>query len=459
MATLAPDMSRFAAGPAVLPFRSGLRILPLLLVLSYLSTLLALFLVWPINWQIYYASSWALLTGYIIACYALIAVGYMFATQPATHVAHPFPYRSAVIIGGAIIAAILLTPLSYVYTGRYPWQVLEAAQQQGDAYRALQEQLQQTAGQRSVIAFIRATLAPITFAVVPLGIIHWGRISWIARGAVGLSVLITIVFSLLRGTDREFADLLIVSFGALMVALGRSQGENANWLFVLVRRYWGIVVVGVFFLTFAASLFTERKSERLGGFDNRTTVCANVSRICADVDAPAIAWMPVDQRFATSLFILSSASGFYGLELAMEKDFQSTYGIGHSPASLAIYELITGDDQLKRRTFTYRNSFDGWSDENYWSTLMTWIANDVGFTGTLVVILFIGWATGRAWRAATLSESDPASIIFCALMITLFYLSANNQLLGGYDGYFVVTVWTVLWLREKRTSVSALLRG
>ena len=108
---------------------------------------------------------------------------------------------------------------------------------------------------------------------------------------------------------------------------------------------------------------------------------------------------------------------------------------------------------MLHRTYTYRNRGDHWSEEYYWSTLMTWIANDVGFPGTLVVMLALGWLFGRTWRAATTGGSDPAAILFCALMITMFYLTANNQLLGSYDGYFIVAVWATLWLREKRHHV------
>ena len=220
-----------------------------------------------------------------------------------------------------------------------------------------------------------------------------------------------------------------------------------------VRRYWPIVIVGVLFLTMAASLFAERKSERLGNVENRTVACVNTSNICADLDAPLIRWMPQNARFATSLFILSTASGFYGLEIAKEKEFTPTYGVGHSPASLAVYELLTGDTEMARRTYTYRNGFDGWSELNYWSTLMTWLANDLGFPGTLVAILFIGWIFGRTWRSATVGNSDPAAVLFCALMITMFYLTANNQLFGSYDGYFVAAGWAFMWMIEKRRQV------
>jgi len=87
---------------------------------------------------------------------------------------------------------------------------------------------------------------------------------------------------------------------------------------------------------------------------------------------------------------------------------------------------------------------------NYWSTLMTWIANDVGFGGALIVILAIAYMFGVTWRDATLGRSDAAAVLFCAILISMFYLSANNQLLGSYDGYFVIAGWTILWFREKR---------
>jgi hypothetical protein len=346
-----------------------------------------------------------------------------------------------------------VVPISRVYTGRWPWEVMSVIGQQGEAYRALQEQLELTTGQRGLIAIVRAIFSPLTFAVVPLGLIHWARLSWFQRSFVVLSVFVTILISLLRGTDREFADLAIVAMGALLIAIARSKSETSGVIMVFVRRYWPVVIVGVLFVTMAASLFSERKSERLGNVENRTVACVNTSNMCADLDAPLIKWMPQSARFATSLFILSTASGFYGLEIAMEKDFKPTYGVGHSPAALAIYELITGDNQMARRTYTYRNGYEGWSELNYWSTLMAWLANDLGFPGTLVAIFFIGWIFGRTWRSATVGNSDAAGVLFCALMITMFYLTANNQLFGSYDGYFVSGVWAFLWLIEKRHQV------
>ena len=428
-----------------------LRILPIALIIPYLLILFALFVLWPVNWQIFRAEHWFWLTTYVLATYTMIAVGFWFGSAPGRTVTVPRQkLRDFVIVAGAGAAFILLFPTSIVYTGRWPWEVLGVLGDQGEAYRTLQEQLELTTGERGYIALARAFVAPLTFAVLPLGLIHWNSLSWFKRSAVGLAVATVILLSLLRGTDREFVELIIIGSGAMMVSLGRSSGVGVQIFAQFARRYWLLLVAGLILFTVAATLFSDRKSDRLGNIENRTAACVNTSKICADLDAPGIRWMPQQARFATSLFILSSSSGFYGLAIAMEKEWRPTYGVGHSPATLAVYELITGDDEMERRTFTYRNGFEGWSELNYWSTLMTWIANDVGFGGALIVILAIAYMFGVTWRDATLGRSDAAAVLFCAILISMFYLSANNQLLGSYDGYFVIAGWTILWFREKR---------
>lgn len=416
---------------------------PLKFVLIFLIFNYSLFVIWPINWPIYNASDWFSLTFYVALCFS--AIGIFYRVGITGHAAPRFnllPWRR-IIVFGALIAIFLLFPSSYLYTGRWPWQVLSALQDQGEAYKSLQYQLVETTGQRAPVAIVRAIFAPFSFAVLPLGILYWRRMGIALRGLVIATVICSVIFSTLRGTDREFADLFIVGGSALLISIAR--GGSVEGLAVL-KRYWKPAIVIILFISIAAALFGDRKSARLGGYDNRYTVCANDSSICTDIDAPLVKWLPLSARFSISFFVLSTTSGYYGLAIAREKDFRSTYGVGHSPAALAIYTLISGDNELPKRTFTYRNSVDGWSDENYWSSLITWIANDVGFTGAVFVMAFLGFLWGRSWRDAVRGHSDAAAVMFCLVMMMLVYLPANNQVFGSYDGYTIFFFWLVVWL-------------
>jgi hypothetical protein len=357
---------------------------------------------------------------------------------------------------GALCAAALLVPSSLSYTGRGPWEVMDALRDQGAAYHQFQLQLYATEGERIIIVALRALTAPLTFAVLPLGIIHWRRIGIFGRGAVIITVLVSSIFSIMRGTDKEFADLFIVGSAAAFVAYGRNRAREAAPV-QGVRRFWRPLLIAVVFVYLAQGLSIDRKGERNGGYASATIVCANDSMICADLDNAWISWLPLPQRFGVTSFILSTTSGYFGLHLALSKPFETAYGLGHSPAALSVYELITNDPTPHFRTYTYRNGDDHWSEDYYWSTLVTWIANDVGFIGALPVLGLIAYLWGRWWREATAGMSDPAAILFALSTMVMFYFPANNEVLASYEGYTILAVWLGVWLWHRHSrAVSAL---
>jgi hypothetical protein len=298
--------------------------------------------------------------------------------------------------------------------------------------------------ERALIVATRFLAGPLMYAVLPLGIIHWQWIGWMGRAALAVSVACSIVFSIMRGTDKEIADLFVIGFAALMVSFGRAltlSGANVR----VARRYWIPALIGLALLFVAQGLFTERKEDRLKGYENKAVVCANVSKICADLDNPAIAWLPLPERFGLSEFILSTTSGWFGLHLAMQKPFESSLGVGHSPAALSVYEALTGDEGPHRSTYTYRNGDDQWPEESYWSTLIAWIANDVGFAGAVAVLALVGFAWGLWWREAAAGMSDPAAVLFAQATTMVFYLPANDQVFAAYEGYSIFFLWLGLW--------------
>ena len=443
-ALAAPRLASVRTLPVVTP--AGATRLPLILVFGYVAATFLLFLVWPINWPIYHAEDWARLIAYVLLCLVVIGGTTYAGSAGATRVTAPLPFLRSLLVLGAVAGGLLLIPTSYTYTGHPPWEALDSLRDQAMAYRRLQAPLFATAGQRNAVVILRAVLAPLIYAVLPLGIIHWRTIGLSGRAAVVVTVLSTIIFSIMRGTDKEVADLFIVGVAATSVSYGRARAMGHAGL-DLVRRHWRWGLVAVVFIYLAQGLFTERKDARLGGASaSRTAICANNSRICADLDNPWIAWLPQRQRFGLTLFILSTCSGYYGLDLALEKPFDSSFGVGHSPAALSVYETITGDPTPHLKTFTYRNGEDHWQEDFYWSTLVTWIANDVGFLGAVLVLGAIGWLWGKWWREAAAGMSDPAAVLFTLATTMMFYFPANNQVLASYDGYLIFAVWIAIWL-------------
>ena len=447
------------ATPRVVPVVSpaGITRVPLMLVFGYVVGTFLLFLAWPVNWPIYYTADWVRLFSYVALCLIVLWIATVRGSAGPTRVTAPLPGLAILLALAAIVAVLLLIPSSFAYTGKAPWEALDALSDQGGAYRLFQQQLAATSGQRNTIVIIRALTAPFVYAILPLGIIHWQRIGWIGRASLGVAIATSVTFSIMRGTDKEIADLFVIGTAAAFVSLGRARamGEPAG---ELLRRYWKPALLALVFLYVAQGLFTDRKEGRLGSYVSRTAVCINDSRICADLDNPAISWLPLRQRFGLTIFILSTCSGYYGLELAMEKPFEPAWGVGHSPAALSVYEATTDDRGPHLNTYTWRNGADHWPEENYWSTLITWIANDVGFAGAIPVLALLGFLWGRWWREAAAGMSDPAAILFTLATTMIFYLPANNQVLASYDGYTTFAVWIAIWLwHRSRRALSAAL--
>ncbi len=441
--------------PVVTP--AGTTRLPLVLVLGYLAATFLLFLIWPVNWPIYPFDNWLRLIAYVALCLTTIGAAAWVGSSGPTRVTTPLPRLPLLLMAGATAAVLLLAPTSYTYTGRPPWTVLDALRDQGAAYKRLQAQLADAAGQHLGMALLRGACAPFIYAVLPLGILRWRTIGWTGRVAVAVTAACSVVFSIMRGTDKEIADLFVVGVSAALVSFGRNQacGQKGGQI---VRRYWRWALAAIVFVYVAQGLYTERKDLRLNaGRAMRTSVCANGSHICADIDNPWIAWLPERQRFGVSLFILSTCSGYYGLDLALEKPFESSWGVGHSPVALNLYEAVTKDRAPHLRTYTWRNGQENWQEEYYWSTLVTWIANDTGFGGAVLVLGIIGWLWGWWWREAAAGMSDPAAVLFALTTTMMVYFPANNQVFLTADGYTVAAVWVAVWIwhRSRRTLSAA----
>lgn len=423
--------------------RSGterLTLFPLRMVLAYLAVTFALFFIWPINWTLYDSWTRSLLIIYVVMCFAAVYLAGALATRREPRPGVPIPVRFIVAVGG-VLAVLLLTPLSFAYTEKGPWEVFSALGDQRLAYEDVQQLIARSSG-TSPVVLLGAVLAPITFAAPVLGVLYWREFHWGLRLLTSAAILTSIVLSILKGTDREIANLVIILIGILALRAARDRPYGSLFARLLRHHRGAVLLMGVA-LAIAATIYVERKSDRLGG---TASACAIGTGICADLDSPAISWLGEKGGFGASTLVLSLTQGYYGLGIAMEQPFDSTYGFGHSPALLSFADRAFGSG-FSSRAYTAKIAMeDGWSDRNFWSSAMSWWANDFGFPGALIVVGLFGYLLGATWRDAVLAASDSAAVLFVLALTVLVYLPMNNQLFLVIDSYLTFVVWFVVWL-------------
>jgi hypothetical protein len=428
---------------------TGIQSLPIRLVLFYVAATVFAFVFGPFDWPI---DNWPTFFGFLAVTMFALWLGFRRAAARAPAGTSFVGWRRVIWVG-APASLIILFVAAPVYTGRTPWEVLDALRDQGAAYRSLQDQLELTAGSRGPIALARILTWPLVFAVFPLGVLHWAEMSTRLRLFMLATIGSIAVSSILRGTDREIADMVAVGGASGLVVLARKIVHDGITLRSVLRRYSVAIVISLVLLGVAASLFAQRKVERyqdvnalcLAGNDNTP------NEICADLEHP---WFsPLDERlgFTAAMAMAYFTQGYYGLALALSlDDFRSTWGLGNAPFAMAAYTRWTGDEDFYKRSYTYRLREIGWSDEHRWSTMFPWIANDISFPMVPILMLLIGGLFGGSWRDAVFARNDCGVVVFAILMLMMAYLPANSQITMVPDHLFALIVWIFIWRYTRR---------
>ena len=414
--------------------------LPLALGLSYILFTLFLFFISPFPWPIDDLSRLAV---YMTAVFLALIAGYLFGSYSFKRKPQPLNYGRFIIIGG-VASVVLLIPSSYVYAGRWPWQVLEALADQNAAYKSLGDQITEGSLSRAPIILVRTLLAPFIFCVIPLSVINWGKLKTIHKVSLLATIISSIIFSVLRGTTREVADIFIMLFSSIIILQFRQLSGETKFKFSTFYRNTAIVAFTLMLVIFSLN---SRTGSRLGAY---AKICIGDSGICADNLSPVNNLIPDSAYFLFSTVTGYFSQGYYGLYLSLNRDFESSLGLGHSPALLSLFKAFFNVEHLYTRTYIHRNHLSLWSADYQWSTMATWIANDIGFAGTLVVFVMLGAVWARSWYQAVFSHNDRAAVFFCVVMMMIFYFPANNQMMATLDSYATTLFWLVYWMSGRK---------
>ncbi len=414
-------------------------VIPLVVWLIYHLTTISLFVFSPFDWPV---NNPFILGMFLGAVTIAILSGYLLALFLPAQKASYIGLRT-IAYWGTTLGLMISVPAMYLYTGKTPADLGHALSNQGEVYQEMVIAAESQAGGRIYFAALRSVLAPLTFAVLPLFILYWKRIPFYWRFIGILFALSQLAFGVLRGTDKETVDLgIVISVSLISVALLANRSGTFSG-----KKLGAIALVGILMMTLVAQIFIWRKNARLG--DMPQTYCHHLTGRCADYENVLVRWLPDSNRLGAILAINYLSQGYYGLSMALEEDFTTTYGIGHSSFVLDKVTAMLGSDTLVKHSYIGKLHERGWDRKRVWSTLYTWIANDVGFTGTILVMFLVGFVFSLSWKDFISTGNAAALIVFLQFVILFFYASMNNQIMQTADQYFAFVVWMVLWIKNR----------
>lgn len=374
----------------------------------------------------------------------------------------------------AITTLVLLPATSKARSGSWIPNVVEGLTDPGKAYLHAQTAQDTT----SWVEYLRVLLGVPLTLLLPLTVYRWRRLSRSMRiaGAVGILGYLSIFVAI--GTNKALADaaILICGLGAATVLAGQ---------ITLTRRRAfqlggaALAIVAGFLVFFSAGQFTrggglaksldvdindvnwtsaarppEERYEALkargaayGAGPNQAAAIPQL--VFANVNNPLIEPLPAKlQRAAISLTGYLS-EGYFGLSLAMDQPWVPTYGLGSAYFIVRNASRLLHSPSFEDRPYPMRvETHTGWDAWGRWTAFYAWVASDLSFPGTLLLMLLIGRILALSWLD-TIEGSNPFAIgMFGVLVLLIAYIPANNQVFAdgetavGFVGLLILWLWT-----------------
>ena len=371
---------------------------------------LAIYYVGPIDWS---GRSSGMMGLFVVVCLLAFNIGTLLPVRAKARPAFSIPMpRKTSTAYALLLSHVVLTAIYLIgVTGKNPFLPSSYSLDFGRVYAEYGEHLKTRDYGLAfqVITFIKAMLFPFVLMA------FFDRFKR-DRIYIGIFLGTLTVSSLMRGTDKEFVDILIL------------VGVALYYMGLLTRRVWLITPL----ITAMLYAFLLR---RLGRFSGGLPRCLPQSEACFDYQGPLARTFGPDVEILWIFVCNYVSQGYQGLYLAMKLPFDFNFFLGHlPPLKRSVCVLVTSLCDVPE--YNDKLMDIGWDTSTKWTTVYTFLANDFSFYLVPLYMFMLGVVfknASQGWRV----HKDIPSV--CALfLVTQFfvYSSANMQIAISLDWAF-----------------------
>jgi hypothetical protein len=383
-----------------------------------------------------------------VSLYTFLALAHvaLFAGYWRVAFREPRGYRGDVqvprlVLSSAVATLLLLFPTSKARTGNFMPDVVYGIFNPGEAYASTYSLTTESSG-LPLIEYIRILLGPLLGMLLPLAVFYWERLDNKTRILATTGILSTVALFLAMGTNKAIADTVLL-LPWMVFAAHKAGTIVLGFRRIAVLAVCSVAAFVLFLAFFGAGMLARAGSPVASGFFPATGSTADTDNFLIRHlgAAPTAVVMGLD---------IYLTPGYYALSLSLREPFVPMYGVGNSTFLYRQAARITGDKEILKSPYPVRIEKYGWDSQQLWATIYPWIASDVSFPGTIVVIYFIGRLFALSWIDTLGCKNPFAVVIFSQFVIMLFYFPANNQLLQSGEGFAAFWVTLILWWRSRR---------
>ena len=239
------------------------------------------------------------------------------------------------------------------------------------------------------VEYIRVIFSPLLTAFVPVSIFLWNRLSKVKRIFIFIQLFFILVADLQRGTNKRFMDLiiyLIVVDFVSFVNRNKQKYDDITFRKKFRKKLKKLFILGCIMVVLFVSFFQLGMKGRSGGLN---IYSPNASTVLDTEHWMLKPFRDRDTKIAIGMFYSYLTQGYYALDIALNKPFIWTYGLGHS-----LVVMLNADEYIPvmKRSYVFRMEIeDGWKMMRQWHSFYTWIASDVTFFGVIIVLFLLAY--------------------------------------------------------------------
>lgn len=335
------------------------------------------------------------------------------------------------IIVGALVA-ILISHRNIVHSDSYiPWTIFSDLQKGFENaalvrnYYASAEYAEKFRG-NSLVSSLLLFFSVFKYAVLPGLIILWDKLPNFKK-VIGFLVA---VMPLATGICMSISAVSFVFIFVATISLGVLVLRTRSFAILKKRLVFVFFLIGLSLFSFLNFYHIKTGTT----FMKVATGKATPSRFDYLRDKGVIFKSDLKGEKVTAVVDLYEkltvylVNGYFGMSLALDEEFESSYGVGHSVFLQKTFDNHLGTN-FEDRSFQHKISHR-WDKNVLWHSAYSYFANDVSFAGVVFVMFTLGFFLGMCVWASVLEGNLIASSLIPLFGIMVLYFPANNQVFG-----------------------------
>lgn len=287
----------------------------------------------------------------------------------------------------------------------------------------------------SLITVTSTLLVGFYYIGVPLGVYFFKKFKRGGKILVCVAIVLEIATYIMKGTNIGVFRMGFAIIPILILKWSQIKNKNSN---KSKKKVIIKIVSVVILMVLIVSYFAYSTTDRMGN-----KIPTKISNIPIDSNNVLLNLIPDSFKYAFIMVDFYLTQGYCGMSIALNYDFQSTFGIGNSTFLTENIEDIF-HTKIYERTYQSRMK-EVWNDRVNWSTAYTWFANDISFIGVIPLMFLLGWMLYKVIEGASRGN------IFAIALIPLYtqmiiFLPANNSMLANPMTFMPFFIIHVLWL-------------